>query len=100
MSPYAESKTIQILANYCTQHIHLYGFSDLYLIGRRAFGTPRPNGDHDFIAVASDSAPQSIITEGDLHDNIFQTFNAAREQAGLATIDLHIARQSYFRSQS
>lgn len=95
----ANSATLSFVVDYCKQHLGTYGFSALYLIGSRAYGTPRPNSDHDFIAVVNDCAPQGVITGGELHLKIFDAFDKARRQAGLSAIDLLITRHSDFQCQ-
>lgn len=96
----ADQTTLDFVIKYCCENLRPYGFSALYFFGSRACGNPRPSSDHDFIAVVSDTAPAEIGTGGALHAKIFDAFNLARAQAGLNGIDLLIARESFFQTES
>lgn len=100
MPPNADPLILQFVAMYCQKYLANYGFSKLFLIGSRAYGTPRPNSDHDFIAVVSDTAPSEISTGGSLHTTIFSHIESTRRTAGLGAIDLLIARDSHFKAQA
>lgn len=100
MPPLADPTTVTFVKNFCQAHLVKYGLSALYLIGSRANGNPRPNSDHDFLAVVSDSAPPEITTGDTLHTKIFNQLNSERTRAGLQGIDLVIQRSSHHATSS
>jgi len=54
----------------CKSYYSQYGFERLYLIGSRARGDARPDSDHDFVVVVSDSAPDEIVRDNGAYGHL------------------------------
>ena len=94
-----DQPTIDFVKHFCLTNVKC-GIEALYLIGSQAKGTARPNSDHDFIAVISDTCPQDLATGGIGWTKLYNKLDARRRELGLRPIDLFLKHATSFVSAS
>jgi predicted nucleotidyltransferase len=94
-----DNRVLVFFKAFVDSYLGQYGVSDIYLIGSRAYGTPRPDSDHDFFVVVKDSAPIEISTGRELHFRIFNILQSECLKCGVGGVDILISRESDFYSE-
>lgn len=93
-----DQATLDFAVDFCKREFSVYGILAIYLVGSRAYGSPRENSDHDVLVVLSDKAPADLSMGGALHMKVFAKLERERKALGLGAIDLITLRESRFEA--
>lgn len=95
-----DAKIVQFVINFCQTHLQKYGLESIVLFGSRATGVKKLGkgtfGDHDFLAVVSNSAPDEILTGRAEFYKLYNRLVSELNDCHLGSVDLLVARAERF----